>query len=150
MHPLTKILPLAFFPLSFCNPLLPRGDYTDLKCSANDSDAQVTDWSGTVEWKSQMIDCMEEMNNSGWNGASCQPQANGTALGPGFGFWKGETHNSNGQNCYSLCVNCLVEGINSGKGVTTSCQYTDYIGPWGPAKRWTCELYSSLILLARC
>ena len=39
------------------------------------------------------------MNNAGWNSHECQPTDDaGNPMGPVFGFWKGETHNSDGQN----------------------------------------------------
>ena len=65
------------------------------------------------------------MDNDNWNGAECKPAAaNGTALGPTFGFYKGEVHYSEGgQDCYDQCQDCLLKGINWQQAQTTSCEY---------------------------
>lgn len=145
MHYYATVLTLLL-PLTLCNAfnlIKQREDSWDLSCSADDSSASTTDWSTTAGWNNQMIACMGQMDNSGWNGAECKPTTDGKptspALGPSFGFWKGETHNTDGQNCYNLCSQCLATGINEGHGVTTSCTFTSYIA-WGPAVAWTCNM----------
>ena len=140
MRQTTKLL-LLLAPITLCNPLQPRDDTYDLSCSADTSDAAMTTWSQTIAWQNSMLDCLGQMDNSGWNGASCQPklESDGTTLGPAFGFWKGETHNTDGQGCYDKCAPCLKEGIQKGLAVTTSCYYKDYIA-LGPGVKWTCEM----------
>lgn len=96
-----------------------------------------------------MTACLQSMNNDGWNGAECKPAlANGTALGPSFGFWKGEdkwdgTDGTNGiddtgTSCYNDCSQCLMNGISWNQAVTTTCEYEHYKG--GGVTRHHCDM----------
>lgn len=61
-------------------------------CTAN-QDGAIPGWAANPEWSTSMAACLQQMNNTDWNGANCIPKASeGTLLGPSFGFWKGE-HN---------------------------------------------------------
>lgn len=71
-----------------------------------------------------MTGCLNQMNNTGFNGAECVPNDNGNALGPTFGFWKKNMGSGDGQACYNACAPCLTEGINNQRAVTTSCTYS--------------------------
>ena len=134
-------LTIAILPLALCRPGTggnPVGfssgtsaptPKTKTTCSANTNDA-VPDWAADPGWSSTMLGCLAQLNNDNWNGAECQPvSANGTKLGPTFGFWKGEDHwDSSGSDCYSRCSTCLENGINATQAVTTTCEYEDWTG----------------------
>lgn len=95
-----------------------------LYCSANQSGA-VPDWAANPAWAANMTACLQQMNNAGWNGAECKPAlADGTALGPSFGFYKGEEHYDDGQDCYNQCAGCLKQGIDWKQAQTTVCKYS--------------------------
>lgn len=102
---------------------------TKYHCSANPDNA-ILDWARDPGWNSTMWGCLEKMNNDGWNGAECVPaSADGTQLGPTFGFWKGEAHwEGTGTECYNMCSDCLKSGINALQAVTTTCEYEKWTG----------------------
>ena len=76
-----------------------------------------------------MTSCLQSMNNTEWNGAECKPAVDGVALGPSFGFWKGEDNYSNGgQDCFNQCAQCLSNGISWNQAVTTTCEYEIWAG----------------------
>ena len=139
MHPLTPLLFLL--PVAISTPsnpnLQPRKDAWTLDCTDDySSSPQNIMPYNRLDWKSQMTDCMNQMDNSGWNGAHCTPSE-----GPSFGFWKGETHNEDGKNCFDICQPCIAQAIRNGRGVSTSCTYTDKVGPSQiGVTRWTCNM----------
>ena len=55
--------------------------------------------------------------------------ADGTKLGPTFGFYKGEAHwDGSGTDCFNACAPCLQQGINANQAVTTTCESTKKTG----------------------
>ena len=57
-------------------------------CSANQS-GSIPDWAANPAWASSMKECLEELDNDGWNGAECQPSLagnNSAPLGSEFRF----------------------------------------------------------------
>lgn len=104
--------------------LPPPKPHTTLTCSANQNNA-IPDWAANPAWAADMTTCLGQLNNTGWNGAECKPAlADGTLLGPSFGFWKGEDNYSDGGlDCYNQCSACLLNGIGWNQAVTTTCEY---------------------------
>ena len=122
---------LLTLPLTLCSPQVgtfgglvdSMGHKDCVTCSANQKNS-IADFTQAPEWTSDMLACLQQMNNTGWNGAECKPAAsNGAALGPSFGFWKGNVRFNDGQECFDQCAPCLAQGINWHEAVTTSCQY---------------------------
>ena len=126
------MLPLSVLPLQLLFLLLPltlcqngQPEYNTTTCSANQL-GSIPAWASNPLWSTNMLACLELMNNSGWNGADCKPMdADGvTPLGPSFGFYKGERHYSTGgQDCYDQCAECLKKGIQWNQAQTTTCEY---------------------------
>ena len=103
-------------------------------CSANDA-GDVPDWARNGAWLTNMTSCLNQLNNDGWNGVECQPAlADGTKLGPSFGFYKGKDNwngaDDSGSSCYTACSACLLDGLNQLQAQTTSCVnvYTTKLG----------------------
>lgn len=111
--------------------------HAKLTCSANDNNA-VPSWAANPAWAENMTTCLNTMNNDGWNGAECKPAlADGTALGPSFGFYKGgdkwdgtdaDGNTDTGSSCFGVCQDCLMTGIGYNQAVTTACEYEHYTG----------------------
>lgn len=79
-----------------------------------------------------MTSCLDSLNANSWNGAECTPTAaNGTQLGPNFGFYKSHSdlfHDA--VDCWNQCSPCLQQGIDANLAVTTHCDYTvPILGP---------------------
>ena len=99
------------------------GDSTPVY-SADTSDGSVVPFAQDPGWASSMTSCLGQLNNAAWNGAECVPvAANGNALGPKFGFYKGGKNMDNGFDCFNACQPCLAEGIANQRAVTTSCTW---------------------------
>ena len=123
---------LLFLPLTLSLPQQygPQVIKTDrLHCSANQNDA-VAPFTLQPQWADTMLNCLQQLKNTGWNGYECKPTAiatdgTTTALGPSFGFWKGEKNfdDLGGQECFDQCAPCLTQGIQWHMAVTTSCEY---------------------------
>lgn len=116
--------------------------HTKTTCSAN-QDGAIPDWAANPAWALNMTSCLETMNNDEWNGADCKPAlADGTALGPSFGFWKGERKwhgdDDTGSSCYAECSDCLKQGIDWNQAQTTNCQFEYYTGLG--AQRHHCQM----------
>lgn len=90
-----------------------------------------------------MTDCLANLATGTWVGYERAPKDDqGNPLGPTFGFYKGETHHSSTEDasdCYNQCRDCLKDGINNHRAVTTSFQFLTYA--WAsPAVLWTCNM----------
>lgn len=103
-------------------------------CSANDAGDEPA-WVINPAWATNMTSCLSQLDNNGWEGVECQPAlADGTKLGPSFGFYKGEDSwngvGDTGSSCYTHCAPCLLQGINDNQAQTTSCvnEYTTKLG----------------------
>ena len=155
---ITFILPLvsAFPSTSFFQPTRRNQPisvailYGQFWCSADSSKASVVPFAQDPGWVASMMTCLSRLNAPNWDGTECVPTAaNGTRLGPTFGFWMAKKNNWKGQilpsYCYQLCLPCLQSGINKQQAVTTRCSYEftkvkgigcdigfDY-GQWGQA-----------------
>jgi len=89
-------------------------------CSGDSSKAGVGPDVGNGDWKTKMTDCLSgALENNNYAGAtSCK-----LASGPSFGFYKGNSHYDDAQDCYDQCSPCLLDSINKGREVTTHCDY---------------------------
>ncbi len=97
-------------------------------CSADTSDAPMTDFAWDPKWGESMNNCLNQINNAGWNGYRCIPNdGKNNTIGPSFGFYKGnnnfEKNGMNGSDCYNKCYGCLKEGLDTRQAVTTSCNW---------------------------
>lgn len=100
-------------------------------CSADSSKEPASLFAQNPAWGNSMSNCLQQLNNTGWNGDECQPgNGNGTVLGGvTFGFYKNDDGGSfaaaglQGDTCFKHCHDCLTTGINAHRGVTTSCTY---------------------------
>lgn len=118
-------------------------DKTETICSADTSTADVVAFANTKKWVDDMTGCLSNLAGDTWAGYECAPKDDhGNPSGPTFSFYKGETHHSSASDasdCYTQCGDCLREGINNHRAVTTSCQFKTYA--WlGPAVLWTCNM----------
>ena len=144
---ITFILPLvSAFPFtSFFRPMrrdLPNG-YSQLWCSADSSKASVVPFAQDPGWVASMTTCLARLNVPDWNGTECVPTAaNGTRLGPTFGFWKAPKSKSPNQMyplaCSQICLPCLQSGINKQHAVTTRCSYAFW--PYGKEFELGCDI----------
>ena len=108
-------------------------------CSADTSTAPPSPFASDPAWAPSMLNCLSQLNNTIWNGYHCLPtNGKGTAIGPSFGFYKGNENFAkmnlwDGWDCYRQCEACLTKGIKNGQGVSTSCTW--YPGQKG-SKCW--------------
>lgn len=129
------------------------GSFAQTICSADTSNATIVPFAQNYYWSLSMGDCLERLNNTGWNGAACVPAVPsnppsdyapaqqggfgpGDSLGPPFGFYKGNhgyaKEGLDGLDCFNLCAQCLELGIDKERAVTTSCdvQYANGVKCW--------------------
>lgn len=98
-------------------------------CSADSSSAPTSPFTSDPAWTTSMLTCLSQLDNMAWNGAHCVPgNGNGTTIGPSFGFYKSNTgfrrYYLDGADCFRACESCLRQGIENGKAVTTSCEWS--------------------------
>ncbi|KAL8728939.1 MAG: hypothetical protein Q9166_005034 [cf. Caloplaca sp. 2 TL-2023] len=133
MHSLVLFSFLALSSLSITTLAIPTSEPRSLEkrglwCSADTSDAYVTDWAATDAWKISMLSCLQFMATSGWRGTRCFPTYAQTSRDPNphptFSFWKAHAIQfRDPKDCYEKCQDCLRRGIMAGKAVTTQCNY---------------------------
>ena len=116
-------------------------DKTSYSCSADDSAAAIVPFANNDDWVSAMTECVRAMDDGNNYGLTCSPKDNhGVSLGPTFGFWMAETgKDQDPGDCYDQCSDCLIEGINNHRAVTTSCQTKTFYA-LGPAVKSTCNM----------
>ena len=98
---------------------------SQLTCSADTSNATVVPFAEDPGWASTMTTCLDALNTATWAEENeCKPvAANGTALGPSFGFFMNGTKWDDPADCWTKCNACLAEGIKNERAVTTNCWY---------------------------
>ncbi|KAL8646800.1 MAG: hypothetical protein Q9226_006706 [Calogaya cf. arnoldii] len=102
-----------------------------LWCSADSSDAQVTDWANNTAFKVSMSVCLETLHYNGWLGRRCFPTYSlDPSLDrdenphPTFSFWKsGAREFRDPKDCWEQCQACLRKNIDAGRAVKTQCNY---------------------------
>lgn len=88
---------------------------TNPTCSANQNHP-VQDFAKDPAWNTSMMACLSRFDNDDQGtGLSCQPKsADGSDLGPSFGFWRGigeVPHLADPKVCYVYCQSCLARGL---------------------------------------
>ncbi|KAL8775637.1 MAG: hypothetical protein Q9209_000133 [Squamulea sp. 1 TL-2023] len=102
-----------------------------LWCSADTSDAVVTDWANTTAWKGSMMACLNSMHRLD-PAEDRDPNPH-----PTFSFFKSHAKRfRDPKDCWEQCYSCLAKGINIGRAVTTQCNYQAHWGTLGS----TCEM----------